>query len=96
MTDPNPKYTADEIATLLAVTRRALARLAVLEERMAVMERRQHDLDDIAETVEGIGKIARVGMVDDQRVRDLVNATMNKRLTKKGKAIGRDLGGEFE
>lgn len=50
MTDePQPRqYTAEEVQTLIALSRRALKRIAVLEQRVAELEQRQHDLDDLA------------------------------------------------
>lgn len=99
MPEPQPRsYSDEEVAKLIALQRRALSRLAVIEERLAHIERRLHDLDDLAETMQGLQRLVdRSGKgMNETKVRDIVNATMDKRLTKKGKAIGRDLGDEFE
>lgn len=69
----------------IALLRRALIRLNTVEQRLAALEERQHDLDDMAEQIRGLQKLVRApAAYDDQRIRTIVQNTVDKRLKQAG------------
>lgn len=81
--EQNGNPTKDRSGDVVALLRRTLVRIHTVENRLAALEERQHDLDDMAEQIRGMQSLIKRQRKVDKQVEDAVRAVMKTELDEK-------------